>query len=428
VLLLAGAALLRIWYAWPAPGPERLFDERYILRNVRSALVFESWRPQNAFYSGLSWLPLTVVYAVADRVADATGEEAVRPFVDRQPTVGAYRIGRLLGVLYGVLSIWLLVRIGSGLFDVDVGLVAGLILAAAPLHIRVSGIVKPDVLLLVMSLVAVVATMRAAVRPNLRSFTLAGAAVGLAAASKYNGAAAAWPLVALAVLLTLRRRSGRPLLWLGVSGALAILVFLAFDPWVLTDPGLVGHALKVQTAQYRAGAPWPIGEWHGRQVLHLVQTLLGPAGHGPLTGAAALAGVPWLAWRLSRRGTAPRLRKQALIAALFVCGWVANVCAFTPRRVTESWLLILPWSSLSAAVVCVAAWRWVGSHWRGLRRPGVAAIAAAALVVALSLPAVLWTMGAARQVEQRYERKLDAARSDRATERSGPAAAPDLLE
>src|ERR671912_762430 len=79
-------------------------------------------------------------------------------------------------------------------------LLATVLFAVMPLHVRESHFVLTDVPVTFFVMLAVLFSLRAHERGTARCFALAGAAVGLAAATKYNGAVAlAVPLLCCAM-------------------------------------------------------------------------------------------------------------------------------------------------------------------------------------------------------------------------------------
>jgi hypothetical protein len=194
--LLVWALALRVWFATPELHAGRFWDERYALENVEALLRDGRWLPVNAFHPTLAHLPQAAVLAVPHGLARATGDPAFAVLQEDGFTPLGYLLARLVQAVLGTLSIYWLFRVGRRLFDCPTGLLAAALLAVVPWHLRQSAFFKPDVLLLLLELVAFDWALAAYERPRTGRFARAGLGVGLAAAAKYNGVTAALPLAA----------------------------------------------------------------------------------------------------------------------------------------------------------------------------------------------------------------------------------------
>ncbi|MGH9381098.1 MAG: ArnT family glycosyltransferase [Thermoanaerobaculia bacterium] len=389
-VLLLWAGGLRVWYGWVDAHQGRFYDERYTMYNLEEAVVDENFlRPDNAFYPGLSWLPLAVVYGAADTWAELSGEARWRTFQDGAATPTAYRLGRLLSTLYGLLALLVLYRIGSVLFDPAIGLLAAVMLAATPMHVWLSGMIKPETVLELTLLLAVWLALRAAEHPSLARFLVAGAGVGLALSAKYNGGPVALCLVTLTAVLVWQRQ-WRAVGWLVAAGVAALVVFAVFNPWLVTSPDLFGAAYDLQMSQYheklvlRGDAPYL------RQLLLLLEVTLGRLGHGHVLGLLGLVALPVLAWRARSEGLFTLRGRGLLMILSFLVGYVVLYTASSGGNLREwNWFVLLPWTSLGAAWLLAAAWRALGGRLSILRRP-----VPTALVAALITLAVAWRVSA----------------------------------
>lgn len=390
--LLLGALLLcaagpRIGWAWIDARRGRV-DERFTLRNLQRAVEEgRISRPDSAYYPGLSWLPVAAVCEGSEALAALAGDERLRCFRDGRPAPAAYRLGRSSSALYGVLGILVLYLVGRALFDPAIGLLAALLLAASPLHLYLSGLLKPDALLLLTTLVAVWLALRAADRPSLRRFAVAGAGVGLALSAKYNGGPVALALGTLGVLL-LRERRWNAIGWLAAAAGIALLTFVALNPWILTAPELLDRAASVHAAQYRRHGETASGGSEWAQLPFFAQLVTDPYGHGPIVGALGLAALPLFAWRLRRRDLSLLQWRGLVMVLCWILGYgLAYSLLSRGNLIPRNWLVLLPWTSLGAAWLLVAGWRALGRRFAVVRGAAATAVAAAALVLAVTLPA-----------------------------------------
>lgn len=206
-------------------GPDASPDLNPHFFNYPSLTIYVQLGAQEALYAGMR---LAGVVQSAD-------EFRIRYHTDPTPF---YLLGRLLNVVFGLLTVLLLYRISA------VALRAGrTVAAAAPLllslsffHIARSQMVEVDVPLTFFVLLGVSLSLRLAESPSSRSYALAGLAAGLATATKYTGAIAFLPVVAahFAARRSPRARgaSRRGLL---VSGVMFAVAFAAASPFVVAD-------------------------------------------------------------------------------------------------------------------------------------------------------------------------------------------------
>lgn len=140
-------------------------------------------------------------------------------------------LARLTSVVMAVVTVgwvWVLARRVSGNWT---GLAAALLLAVGVLHVRQSPLAAVDVPMACWYVGAVWAAVRLLEQDCLVDYALAGGLVGLAGATKYQGALAG---VAVFVAHLLARRSMLDRrLWL--AGLAAVAVFLATTPYVVLD-------------------------------------------------------------------------------------------------------------------------------------------------------------------------------------------------
>ena len=373
--LLVWAFALRAWYGAHGLDDDRFWDERYALENVASILETGSLEPANGWYPGLAHLPYAALLAELDAVHRATGDERLAVFVRRGFGPAAYLACRLVQALLGVATLALTYRIGRRLFSPGVGLLAAFLLAVMPMHLRLSAYYKPDILLLACALLALDLALTAAERPRLRRFVAAGAAVGLALASKLTGGAAAVPVAIAAAGGGKKIGWGRALLWLAAPGGMAAAVFLVLNPW----PRIVFSALGENAEIYgRRGAA--AGQSRLGVLGAEVAALLSPAFHGPLAGGLALAGLALLAgavWH-GRRDRDPLWTGRAMLLA-YGLAFSLLYAAGAGFAKANNFLQVAPVTALAAAWAAVTAWRQLATPGTTTRLRPVAAVAGLAL-------------------------------------------------
>lgn len=210
-------------------------------------------------------------------------------------------IGRSLVVVFGVASVYLVYLIGRRAYGSRVGLLGALFLALAPLHVGYSQIIKTDVPSLFFGLLAVLFSLTLLTDHLRRGALLSGAAIGLAAGTRYPSALfVIAPLGALALrglgTPTDRLRLVGTTLLLGVG---ALVTFFVTTPYAALDflafrNGVTAVDRMVRSPEwlmfYRYGSP----NWW---VTHLVD-LASP--HG-ITGSLFVLGAVGLIWALWRR-------------------------------------------------------------------------------------------------------------------------------
>jgi len=149
---------------------------------------------------------------------------------------GAFTLARVLSAVLGAAAVGFLVWAGRRLFDLRVGLVAGALLAVAFLPVHYAHLAVNDVPALAplcLSLVGAAGVYRTG---RLADYALAGAALGVACATKYTAGIVLLCLLAAAAKSQSRPLKGSdPFRGLALAGALAIAGFLVANPYALLD-------------------------------------------------------------------------------------------------------------------------------------------------------------------------------------------------
>ena len=385
VLLWAGA--VRIWMASTGLESGHYWDERYSVRNLRAVLEAGSLEPVNYYYPSLSYLPQAAVLGLVEAASGVVGDAPFSFFAGGGLHPAGYLLARLIQVSFGLGTLVLTFLLGRRLISSTAGLVAAVLLAVTPQHVRLSTMWKPDVTLLFAVLLALWWTLDALERPTLRRYLLAGAGVGLALAAKLNGGPIAAPLAIAALAAGVRDRRH----WWGsiAAAAASMAVFVALNPHV----GRYLAALDRNRELYSGRTAGPDPSLPDRLLgvaREEIGFLLSPNFHGFWIGAVALGGVAALVVELARRRDAVAARR-ALGILVFPLAYTALYALTTPYAKENNFLQILPFSALAAAYLVTAVGWWLGSRApRPLRRPASAAVATAALTVLVAAPTQAW--------------------------------------
>lgn len=384
LVLLAWSFALRAWLGTPDLTSNRFWDERYGIANLQALLVDGSIRPANGFHPGLSYLPQAALLAGSQALHRLTGAPVFEVFRGEEMTPTGYFLCRFLQAVLGTLSIWLTYRIGRRIFSPGVGLLAAFLLAVIPWHLRQSVIYKPDILLIAVALFAFDLALNAAARPDWRRFLVAGSAVGLALASKFNAGPIAFPLMTVALAgggWRGRRAWGK----LVLAGAAAVLVFLLFTPFLVLDWNLYQKDFSRTLRDYeRKGAR--LGGSHLYVLWHGVKSLFEWSFNGPVIGAVALLALVVLLVRLPKfRGeSAPEKRLGPAMMASFVIGYSIFYTWSTLNPSEHNWLPLMPFTALAASWLLIGAWRWSAARLPLLRHPAVVGLVLVAACLLLA--------------------------------------------
>jgi hypothetical protein len=213
------------------------------------------------------------------------GREAIGDAFAADPG-SAFALARVLSAALGAAAVGFLAWAGRRLFDLRVGLVAGALLAVAFLPVHYAHLAVNDVPALAplcLSLVGIAGVYRSG---RLGDYALAGAALGVACATKYTAG-----IVLLCLLAAARENRLRGL---GLAGALAVAGFLVANPYALFDWEAFRDGLQQQSAASTDGGG-KLGLVGDSGLLYYLGTLTW--GVGWLPAIAAAAGALWLAVR-----------------------------------------------------------------------------------------------------------------------------------
>ncbi len=290
-------------------------------------------------------------------------------------------IGRLYTAVLGTLTLVALYLAAAKLFDPLVGIAAAAFLAAIPLHAFRSRLWVPDVPMTFFYTLALLAAVWILARPSYPRFVAAAAAIGLATATKYNGAGACLP-VAVAALLALPAIAGRfkaaaVASRLALTGALSVAVFFVVDPYAVPLFGRMLEGIGFIGGTYIDAPASGLLGWHIWSYVLGSYFGGGYEGVGPLISVLAVAGWAVLLRRRDRPGTLVWL--PALLYLLIFSSFL-----HTPYE--RMYLPLAPHIALLAAVALVAGARRIAG-WRRWPRPAPA-IAAWVILTVLLIAAV----------------------------------------
>jgi 4-amino-4-deoxy-L-arabinose transferase-like glycosyltransferase len=243
-LALFAAGLLR-FYALGAHLPfSPGVDEPEIMERAVRMMKTGDFNPHFFDYPSL----YMYVEAVASTLRFLTG--ALRgewSGLAQAPTEEFYLWGRAVTALLGTATVWLVYRAGLR-WGARTALLASVMFAVMPLHVRESHYTLTDVPATFFVMITLLLSLRAHERSTGWSFALAGAAAGLAGATKYNaGLAIVLPLIACAMTPATRPSRALALLWT-VLGML--IAFLLAAPYTLFDLPHFLNGFAYLAAQY----------------------------------------------------------------------------------------------------------------------------------------------------------------------------------
>lgn len=265
---------------------------------------------------------------------------------------------RIFILACGMTTIALAYGIARRLFGTRIALLAAMLLAIDPLHIRYSQIIRTDMHASVFVLLEILAAIMIVERGRRRDYVLAGIVLGFACATKWPAAACFAAVIGAAATRWYRGDDGARTL----AGRLALFGTTSFVALFVASPYLF---LDIKTV---------IENLHGEErPFHLGATGYGLFGNmswyvtGPLVFAAGIVGV-LLAGAGSWVGAKANTAFAATVLPVFALFFVM---ISAQALVWERWLIpLLPLLSICSAVA-LSALVDVATAWRG-RRIGLA--------------------------------------------------------
>ncbi len=190
----------------------------------------------------------------------------------------AFTIARVLAAVLGAAAVGFLAWAGRRLFDLRVGLLAGALLAVAFLPVHYSHLAVNDIPALAplcLCLVGVAGVYRSG---RLFDYALAGAALGVACATKYTAG-----IVVLCLIAAARENRWRGL---ALAGVLAAGGFLVANPYAVLDWQSFSDGLRQQSSASSDGGG-KLGLVGDSGLLYYLETLTWGLGWLPALAAAA---------------------------------------------------------------------------------------------------------------------------------------------
>jgi uncharacterized membrane protein len=279
----------RIQFAWP-PDLDALLDP------ARSGLNPRSADPTTGQFREFAYgaLPLWVTDAVAWALSRLTG-------IDWNAMDRAYFVGRAISAILSALTILPIAALGTSLAGRPVGLLAALFAALAPMSIQLAHFFTTDSWLTFFVALCLLACVAAARDGRAVRFAAAGAAFGLAMATKGSVFALALPIAMALVVDTVRRVNQRDAasrsafinaLAAGISAAVA---FFAFEPYALLRPDVYLQSLRTQADIVSGVFDVPFTRVYAGTLplaYQLEQFLR--CGYGPAAGLLSIVGIALL--------------------------------------------------------------------------------------------------------------------------------------
>lgn len=285
------------------------------------------------------------------------------------------RLGRWISGIFAVLTVLLLVRLGERLYSRPAGFLAGFLLAACPLHIQNAHFVTVDTLLCFLVLLALYLLITAAGRGTRRHYGLAGAAIGLAVATKFSALPLLGPLV-VAIVLGHRIGRGMPasIGLLMCSLAAACIAVAVAQPYAFIDFAAYSHDIAEQSRMVRHAGLVPYTNQYIGTINYIYE--IGQLvfwGMTPLLGAVAVwATVRRVALTVRNHATDDLILSAWVVPFFLITGWFEV-------KFVRYLLPIYPFMILWAA-----DWLWNAVRLRAWGRTLLWAVSASTLLAAFA--------------------------------------------
>ncbi len=244
-LALLTAALLRFWALSQGIGFNPGADEPEVMERAVRMIKTGDFNPHFFDYPGLYIYAEAAVSTLRFMTGAVQGKWAG---LAQAPTEDFYLWARAMTALLGTATVWIVYRAAMR-WGPQTALLAAVLIAVMPLHVRESHYVLTDVPMTCVVMVTFLLSLRAHERATLGSFALAGAMAGLAGALKYNGVLAlVMPLIAC--VMTPRLSGRRAATALAIVASM-IVAFLVAAPYSLIDLPTFLNQFARLSSEYR---------------------------------------------------------------------------------------------------------------------------------------------------------------------------------
>ena len=354
--IVAVAAILRFWSLGAGIPYSLGVDEPEIMNRAVGMMKSGDFNPRFYDYPALYIYVQLAVACVRFLLGAMSGEWYA--LADAHPE-SFYLWGRAVTALLGTATVALVYFIGVR-WGTRYALVAALLMAVTPLHVRESHYVLTDVPATFFVTLAFLLSLRAHEQPRAMKFLWAGVAAGLAAATKYTGAVA-MVLPLIAAWMTHEVRPSRLVAMLAAIAGAAVAFVVAAPYTVLDLPGFLnGYAVLMKSyagrhppdppsltyLKHLLGAFWWLGMIAilGGTIFGIVRAINGPA-RARWTLAVAFPLVFY--WFISRQAMVfgryllPLLPFLCILAAVAVVAGVSLLRRFSIPRVARTALIVL---------------------------------------------------------------------------------------
>lgn len=317
---------------------------------------------------------------------------------------------RVAMVILGVACVWLTYLVARRLWGIPVALVAAALLAINPLHIAWSQVVRTDIHATVFMLACILFAVRISEHGRMRDYLIAGAFVGLAAATKWPAASVAIAVIGAFAYRCLTDPGGRPrqARALGAAGASAVVALFLASPYIFLDWQTVLANVSGEARPSHLGHT-------GRGFLSNLDFYL----RGQVGGSMGLIGLA-----LAVGGAALTFaRRDAARWTILPAAGALLVLICSQSMVWSRWVLpLLPLFCIFAAVAIVALAQLVGRSFSERRR-------AVVTILLFSVAAIPSLAGAwAGSIERGNDTRTQAADWARANVPAGSTVVLEHLE
>lgn len=291
-----------------------------------------------------------------------------------------YLLARVLfGALAGTLTVYLLTRLIAKHFSRAHGLLTGLFLAGAFLHVRDSHYVYADIPLLLVLVSCFFFIFRVLETGRWQDYAGFGVLAGTAVSTKYNGVFIFVPFFLSHLMMKLKNSQSAIDVRLIGSGLIAVGVYFLFNPFSLLDWRFFSHELFVQGASQGY-----VGFIH-----HLRVSLLGGLGAG--LWAAGLLGAIVALFRPERK---------RIIFLSFLFFYYCPVLVFLSQPYDRYALPLVPFMMFFAADFLIGLQtRFKFGRWG---RAGIIALVLAPSLIKAAISDHLFTRKDTRTLAEEY--------------------------